>query len=72
ALLLIPCASILVPLPSTNTAPGIGVTIAAIGLIERDGLLVIFGLTLGLAWVLLLVLLGAEGIQLIKTWLMTR
>ncbi|MEO1150119.1 MAG: exopolysaccharide biosynthesis protein [Pseudomonadota bacterium] len=72
ALLIIPCASILVPLPSTNTAPGIGVAIAAIGLIERDGLLVILGLLMGLAWVVLLVFLGAEGIQLLKAWLLSR
>ena len=44
ALLLIPTASILVPLPSTNTVPGIGVAIASLGLIERDGVLVILGL----------------------------
>lgn len=69
-LLLIPCASILVPLPSTNTAPGIGVAIASVGLIERDGLLTLFGLAFGLAWVLLLVgvvvLYGPEGVDLLK------
>lgn len=54
ALLLIPTASILVPLPLTNTIPGFGVAVAAFGLIERDGLLVILGLLIGLGWVLLL------------------
>ncbi|CAK9039365.1 Uncharacterized protein slr1875 [Durusdinium trenchii] len=68
-LLLIPTASILVPLPSTNTIPGIGVAIAALGLIERDGLLVILGLTIGFLWVTLLLLLGAEAAELIKNWL---
>ncbi|MEL7027800.1 MAG: exopolysaccharide biosynthesis protein [Pseudomonadota bacterium] len=58
ALLAIPCASILVPLPSTNTVPGIGVTIASVGLIERDGLLVAVGLAIGLAWVGLLAIGG--------------
>ncbi|MEM1103836.1 MAG: exopolysaccharide biosynthesis protein [Pseudomonadota bacterium] len=58
ALLAIPCASILVPLPSTNTVPGIGVAIASVGLIERDGLLVLLGLAIGLAWVALLVIGG--------------
>lgn len=62
-LLLIPCASILVPLPLTNTLPGIGVAIAAVGLTERDGLLVIGGLTIGLIWVALLV---TGGLTLIK------
>ena len=62
-LLLIPCASILVPLPLTNTLPGIGVAIAAVGLTERDGLLVIGGLTIGLVWVGLLL---TGGLTLIK------
>lgn len=68
-LLLIPTASILLPLPSTNTIPGIGVAIASIGLIERDGALVILGLLIGFLWVGLLLFLGAEAAQLLKTWL---
>lgn len=72
ALLIIPCASILVPLPSTNTAPGIGVAIASVGLIERDGLLVLLGLLIGLVWVGLLLFLGVEGLQLLKAWLLGR
>ena len=72
ALLIIPCASILIPLPSTNTAPGIGVAIASVGLIERDGLLVLFGLLMGLVWVALLLFLGVEGLQLLKAWLLGR
>jgi hypothetical protein len=47
-------ASVLIPLPATNTLPGIGVAIASIGLITRDGLLVLAGLAIGIAWVLLL------------------
>ncbi|WP_199564573.1 exopolysaccharide biosynthesis protein [Parvularcula marina] len=75
-LLLIPCASILVPLPSTNTAPGIGVAIASVGLLERDGLLVIAGLLFGLAWVALLVIgfifLGNEALDIIKDFILGR
>ncbi len=56
ALMLIPSASILVPLPSTNTVPGIGVAITSIGLIERDGLMVALGLIIGLAWVAFLLI----------------
>jgi hypothetical protein len=48
-------ASILIPLPATNTIPGIGIAIASIGLITRDGLLVLAGLAIGSAWILLLV-----------------
>jgi hypothetical protein len=47
-------ASILIPLPATNTLPGIGVAIASIGLITRDGLLVLAGLAIGAAWIVLL------------------
>ena len=47
-------ASILIPLPATNTLPGIGIAIASIGLITRDGLLVLAGLAIGTAWILLL------------------
>ena len=68
ALLLIPIASILVPLPSTNTVPGIGVAIASLGLIERDGVLVLAGLVLGLAWVVLLGFLGLEAASVVKAW----
>lgn len=49
------CASILLPIPSTNTVPGIGVAIVAFGLMSRDGLLVILGLIVGTAWVSLLI-----------------
>lgn len=72
ALLLIPTASILLPLPSTNTVPGIGVAIASIGLIERDGALVILGLLIGFLWVGLLLFLGAEAAHLIRDWLSAR
>lgn len=68
-LMLIPIASILTPLPLTNTVPGVGVAIAALGLIERDGLLVVGGLLIGFIWVFLLVFVGAETLQLAKDWL---
>lgn len=57
-LLIIPCASILVPLPLTNTVPGIGVALAAIGLIERDALFVVLGLVVAMIWVAILVIGG--------------
>ncbi len=72
ALLLIPTASILLPVPSTNTIPGIGVAIASLGLIERDGILVILGLLIGFIWVGLLLFFGLEATQLIKDWLTAR
>lgn len=68
-ILLVPIASILVPLPATNTVPGIGVAIAALGLIQRDGALVILGMLIGFVWVALLFALGLEAASLIKGWL---
>lgn len=64
------CTSILIPLPTTNTAPGIGIAIASIGLITRDGLLVLAGLILGIFWISLLIIgftfFGAAFIDLLK------
>ncbi len=50
------CASILVPLPATNTVPGFAVALAAFGLMERDGVLVLGGLAIGAAWIALLLI----------------
>lgn len=58
--LLVFCASILIPLPGTNSVPALGVAIAAFGLVQRDGLLVILGLIIGTAWICLLVFGGLE------------
>jgi hypothetical protein len=70
AMFVVFCASILVPLPATNTIPGIGIALASMGLITRDGLLVLAGLTLGTAWVTLLVggfiLVGPAFVDLFK------
>lgn len=61
-------ASILVPLPGTNTVPGFAVVVVAMGLLQRDGLLVLGGAALGTAWIASLVFAGATLISLIKTW----
>ncbi len=61
-------ASILVPLPGTNTVPGIAVVVVAMGLLQRDGILVILGTVLGTAWIATLVIAGATLASLIKTW----
>ncbi len=66
------CASILVPLPATNTVPGVGVAIMSIGFLERDGFLVILGTIIGAIWVSLLVYfgitLGLEGLEILKSY----
>ena len=55
-------ASILVPLPMTNTVPGFAVALAAFGLINRDGFLVIIGAILGFVWVSSLLILGPTAV----------
>ena len=67
--LLVFSASIMVPLPGTNTVPGIAVALAAIGLLQRDGLLVGVGVVLGTAWIATLIFAGATLASLVKTWL---
>ena len=62
-------ASILVPLPGTNTVPGFAVVLVSMGLLQRDGILVIFGMVLGTAWIASLIFAGATLVSLIKTWL---
>jgi hypothetical protein len=62
-------ASILVPLPGTNTVPGIAVVIVAMGLLQRDGILVVLGALLGTAWIGTLLFAGATLASLIKAWL---
>ncbi|WP_415403127.1 exopolysaccharide biosynthesis protein [Tateyamaria sp. SN3-11] len=62
-------ASILVPLPGTNTVPGFAVVVVAMGLLQRDGVLVLLGAILGTAWIGTLILAGATLVSLIKTWM---
>lgn len=68
------CTSILIPLPATNTTPGIAIAIASIGLITRDGLLVLAGLVLGIFWISLLIVgftfFGAAFIDMLKTFIL--
>jgi hypothetical protein len=62
--------AICVPLPLTNTVPAFGIAMMAVGVIMRDGLAVIAGALIGLAWVAMLVFvivfLGVEGIDMVK------
>lgn len=74
AIFILFCASILVPLPATNTTPGIAIAIASLGLITRDGVLVLVGLVLGLAWIALLLIgffvLGPAFLDLVKDFVL--
>ena len=62
-------ASILVPLPGTNTVPGFAVVVVSMGLLQRDGILVLVGSALGTAWIASLIFAGATLASLIKAWL---
>ena len=72
ALLVVPCLSILVPLPLTNTVPGIGVALVSVGLIERDALFVIMGLIVALVWVAILVIGGPALIYFLVDFALNR
>ena len=72
AILIVPCLSILMPLPLTNTVPGIGVAIASAGVIERDGVFVVLGVLIGLFWVLMLVIGGPTLVYFLIDWLKTQ
>lgn len=67
--LLLFSASIMVPLPGTNTVPGFAVVIVSMGLLQRDGILVILGSVLGTAWIASLVFAGATIVSLIRAWI---
>jgi hypothetical protein len=62
--------SIYVPIPLTNTVPGMGMCAMAIGLVMRDGLSVAVGALVGTGWVIMMalaiILLGAQAVDIIK------
>ena len=60
--------SMLIPIPGTNTVPALGVFIMGLGMIEEDGLIGLGGVLtslVGIAITILILFLGAEGIQLL-------
>lgn len=61
------CAcSIAMPVPFSNTIPSLGIVLIAIGLLERDGLVIIGGMLVGLAGVALAVVIYYAGIEFVK------
>lgn len=61
-------ASILVPLPGTNSVPGMAVVIIAMGLLLRDGVLILLGMITGTVWIATLIIAGATLASLLKGW----
>lgn len=61
------------PIPLTNTVPAFGIALMAVGVLMRDGLAVIAGMIIGLAWVTLLlsfiIIFGAEGFDIMKEFI---
>lgn len=61
------------PVPLTNTVPCFGICLMSVGVVMRDGLAVIGGMAIGLAWIVLLVVafifFGIEGFVLVKEWI---
>ena len=65
--------AVAIPLPLTNTVPAFGIALMAVGILMRDGLAVIGGILIGLAWVVLLItafyLFGSEAVDIIKNFI---
>ena len=65
--------AVAIPLPLTNTVPAFGIALMAIGILMRDGLAVIGGLIIGIAWIIALtsfvVIFGSEGFDMMKDFI---
>jgi len=63
---------ILLPMPLSNFLPGIGILITSFGLIGKDGVVIIFGVLVGIIGVIVTtaaLLLGVKFILILKNWL---
>lgn len=49
--LIIALAAVTIMLPITNTVPSLAITMAAVGLLQRDGVFMLGGATLALGWI---------------------
>jgi len=58
--------SIAVPLPMTNFLPGVGILVSGFGLLNRDGVVVLGGIAIGMVGILGTVLLLTVGGQIIQ------
>jgi len=60
---------ILMPMPLSNFIPGLGILIISFGMLGKDGLIIIFGIMVGLAGIVIsmvAVFLGVEAIYYLK------
>lgn len=61
--------SILFPFPLTNFLPGIGILIIALGLLSRDGIIILLGIAIGIMGIITAIIaitLGIEAINIVK------
>lgn len=62
--------AICVPIPLSNTVPSFSIALMAIGVLMRDGLAILFGMVIGVTWVVclsaVLIFIGMEGIDVFK------
>lgn len=75
-IILLAAAAMSLPFPGTNSIPAIAICLIGLGLIEEDGAFGLFGALIGLAGlalattvVVLIILYGPQGIEMIKSWL---
>ena len=65
--------AVCVPVPLSNTVPSFGIAMMAIGILNRDGLAVIFGMLAGTIWVVgmtwLAIFFGMEGFEMAKDFI---
>lgn len=70
ALALLMALAICIPVPLTNTVPSLGIALMAIGIGMRDGLAVLAGAVIGMAWISLLgfavIIFGPEAFEIVK------
>jgi len=58
--------SIALPLPLTNFLPGWGILFMSLGLLSKDGLMILIGIVTGLAGILITILIIIGGVELVK------
>ncbi len=75
-IILLCAASMIIPIPLTNTAPAFGIFLIGLGMLEEDGLLAIggvlaslVGLAISMSVLAAIIFFGWEGIDLVRAFL---
>lgn len=61
--------AVAVPLPATNFVPGVSILIMALGLLNKDGVVMLIGAVIGSAYTITLALLGTKAITVLLPFL---